>query len=61
MPNATVSDFLSDAGSDTVIGPLFVIVLTETYFRLAMLPQYVGGTPLPPALPSSAGLSSGSR
>lgn len=61
VPNAAVSDFLSDAGSDTVIGPLFVIMLTEMYFRLATLPQYSGGTPLPPAPLSAHGLSSGPR
>jgi len=53
VPNAAVSNFLSDAGSDTVIGPLFVIMLTEMYFRLATLPRYRGQTPLPPPLPAA--------
>ena len=53
VPNAAVSDFLSDAISDTVIGPLFVIMLTEMYFRLSMLPRFSGATPLPPAIPAA--------
>jgi len=52
VPNAAVSEFLTDAAADTVVGPLFVIMLTEMYFRLAMLPQYSGETPLPPPLPA---------
>lgn len=61
VPNAAVSNFVSEAGSDTVIGPLFVIMLTEMYFRLATLPQYSGGTPLPPAPLARPGLSSARR
>lgn len=53
VPNTAVSDFLSDAVGDSVIGPLFVIMLTEMYFRLATLPQFSGQTPRPPPLPAT--------